>query len=116
MIFLSFYQRMKDLREDADKTQAEVAKALFMQLTQYGRYERGERELPLNVAVAIAKYYGVSLDYLAELSNVKPLPPVSAETAEEHELLKGFRRLDDFGKGQVFERVKMLTEKKKSGS
>lgn len=113
---MSFYRRMKDLREDADKTQAEVAKALFMQLTQYGRYERGERELPLNIAVALAKYYGVSLDYLAELSNGKTLPPVSAENAEEHELLKEFRRLDDFGKGQVFERVKMLTEKKKGGT
>lgn len=116
MIFLSCYQRMKDLREDADKTQAEVAKALFMQLTQYGRYERGERELPLNIAVSLAKYYGVSLDYLAGLSNVKPLPPVSAETAEERELLNGFRHLDEFGKGQVFERVKVLTERKKGGS
>lgn len=107
---MSYYQRMKDLREDADKTQAEVAKALFMQLTQYGRYERGERELPLGVAVALAKYYGVSLDYLAELSNGRSIFP---ESDEERELLKDFRLLDDFGKGQVFERVKMLAEKKK---
>lgn len=107
---MSYYRRIKDLREDADKTQAEVAKALFMQLTQYGRYERGERELPLSVAVALAKYYGVSLDYLAELSNGRSILP---ESAEERELLKDFRLLDDFGKGQVFERVKMLAEKKK---
>lgn len=62
------YQRIRDLREDADKTQAEVAAALGLYTTTYQRYERGEREIPLNIAVSIAKYYNVSLDYIAGLT------------------------------------------------
>jgi len=59
------YRRGRDLREDNDKTQKEVAKILNMQTTVYQRYERGERELPFWVAIKLAKYYNVSLDYLA---------------------------------------------------
>ena len=62
------YQRIRDLREDADKTQADVAAALGLYTTTYQRYERGEREIPLNVAVSLAKYYNVSLDYIAGLT------------------------------------------------
>ena len=60
-----FYPRIRDLREDSDKTQQDLAKMLNMQLTVYQRYERGEREIPLWVAIKIADYYNVSLDYLA---------------------------------------------------
>lgn len=67
------YTRLKDLREDAELTQQELADLLFMHKTTYVRYETGEREIPLNIAINIAKYYKVSLDYLAGLrnSNVK---------------------------------------------
>lgn len=58
------YQRVRDLREDSDKTQKEIADILNMQLTVYQRYERGERELPLWAAIKLADYYKVSLDYL----------------------------------------------------
>ncbi len=58
------YQRVRDLREDSDKTQKEIADILNMQLTVYQRYERGERELPLWAAIKLADYYQVSLDYL----------------------------------------------------
>ena len=60
------YRRIRDLREDNDKTQKEIAKILNMQTTVYQRYERGERELPFWVAIKLAKYYKVTLDYLAE--------------------------------------------------
>ena len=59
------YRRVKDLREDHDKTQRELAQYLNMQLTVYQRYERGERELPLWAAIRLADYYNVSLDYIA---------------------------------------------------
>ena len=62
-----YYQRLCDMREDNDKTQAEIAEVLGMQQTQYGRYERGLRELPMHHFVTLAKYYNVSLDYLAGL-------------------------------------------------
>ncbi|MBP3321483.1 MAG: helix-turn-helix transcriptional regulator [Clostridia bacterium] len=58
------YPRVRDLREDHDKTQRQIAEFLHMQLTVYQRYERGERELPLWAAIKLADYYGVTLDYL----------------------------------------------------
>ena len=58
------YRRVRDLREDQDLTQKQIAAILNMQLTVYQRYERGERELPLWAAIKLADFYGVSLDYL----------------------------------------------------
>ena len=58
------YPRVRDLREDHDKTQKEIAMLLHMHLTVYQRYERGERELPLWAAIRLADFYGVSLDFL----------------------------------------------------
>ena len=58
------YRRVRDLREDHDKTQWDIANILNMQLTVYQRYERGERELPLWAAIKLADYYKVTLDYL----------------------------------------------------
>ena len=63
------YQRIRDLREDKDKTQAEIAEVLHMQREVYRRYETGEREIPLNIAVLIANYYDVSLDYITGRTN-----------------------------------------------
>ena len=67
------YYRIKDLREDNDKRQREIAEALGLYTTTYARYERGEQELPLFIAVALAKFYGVSLDYLAGLSDSREI-------------------------------------------
>lgn len=58
------YRRVRDLREDHDKTQKDIAQLLNMQLTVYQRYERGERELPLWAAIRLAEYYNVTVDYL----------------------------------------------------
>lgn len=63
------YRRIRDLREDADKTQKEVADALGLWLNTYRNYETGKREVPLDIAITIAKYYGVSLDYVAGLTD-----------------------------------------------
>ena len=64
-----FYQRIKDLREDADLTQTQVAEYLGMKQQQYARYESGAQEIPLHHFIALAKYYKVSLDFLAGLSD-----------------------------------------------
>jgi len=64
---MKYYQRLRDLREDADKNQTEIAKILDMKQNQYSRYERGERELPMHHFRTLAKFYNVSLDYLAGL-------------------------------------------------
>ena len=63
---MGYYSRVRDLREDHDKTQTDIAKLLNMQLTVYHHYERGERELPLWAAIKLADYYKVSLDYLVD--------------------------------------------------
>ena len=65
------YNRIKDLREDSDKTQQELADYLGTSSQHYGKYELGHAEIPFERAIALAKYYGVSLDYLAGLTNSK---------------------------------------------
>jgi len=65
------YRRIKDLREDAELSQKKISEILHMHKTTYTRYETGEREVPLNIAILIAEYYNVSLDYLAGLTNKK---------------------------------------------
>ena len=64
-----YNNRLRDLREDMDLTQAEVAKIFFLQVTQYRRYENGESDLPLEWAKKFAKYYKVSIDYIAGLTD-----------------------------------------------
>lgn len=61
------YKRLKDLREDADKSQTEIAELLGMKQQQYARYEKGVQEIPLHHFIALARLYNVSLDYLAGL-------------------------------------------------
>lgn len=68
---MAFYQRIRDLREDSDKTQSEIAGYLGTTTQYYGMYERGVTEIPFERAIALAKYYSVSLDYIAGLTNDK---------------------------------------------
>ena len=64
---MHLYQRLRDLREDNDKSQTQIAEILDMKYQQYARYENGEREIPLHHFITLARYYNVSLDYLAGL-------------------------------------------------
>ena len=61
--------RIRDLREDKDLKQAAVAAYLLCDQSLYSKYERGERELPLRLAVRLAEFYGVSVDYLVGLTD-----------------------------------------------
>ena len=61
--------RIRDLREDADLTQRQIAEILLCDQSLYSKYERGERVLPLDLAVKLADYYQVSLDYLVGRTN-----------------------------------------------
>ena len=65
------YQRIRDLREDENLSQRELAELLRMHKTTYARYETGEREIPFNIAILLAKHHKVSLDYLAGLTQNK---------------------------------------------
>ena len=86
---LSQYKRLKELREDHDLTQKQAADMLYMHVTQYRRYETGERELPLSLAVLIAKTYRVSVDYLAGLTEPEQEIHMETLTAEEKNCLPG---------------------------
>lgn len=61
---MTYQRRLRDLREDHDKTQQQIADILGTSQTMYARYERGANELPLRHLLTLADYYGVSVDYL----------------------------------------------------
>lgn len=64
-----YVKRMRDLREDHDKTQSEIAEILGTSQTMYARYERNANELPLRHLMTLCRYYAVSADYLLGLSD-----------------------------------------------
>jgi transcriptional regulator with XRE-family HTH domain len=66
---MGYYPRLRDLREDKDLSIRKLAEQLHMQRTTYHNYETGKRELPFELAITLAKYYDVSLDYIAGLTN-----------------------------------------------
>ena len=65
--FMYIYQRLRDLREDNDKKQEDIAAVLSISRQQYQLYESGKRQLPMHLFIVLARYYNVSLDYLAGL-------------------------------------------------
>ena len=68
---MDYTRRLRDLREDHDKTQQDIAGVLGTSQTMYARYERGANELPLRHLVKLAEYYHVSTDYHLGLSDTK---------------------------------------------
>lgn len=66
-----YYRRLRDLREDNDLTQREVAQIINTTQQVYSEYEKGIREIPLYKMITLARYYDVSMDYLTELSDNK---------------------------------------------
>ncbi len=95
---MAFYQRIRDLREDADKTQAEIAEYLETTAQYYGKYEKGERELPFARAIQLAEYYHVTLDYLAGRTRFRHALSLNAE---EEQLVQHWRTLSERSKGKV---------------
>ncbi len=65
----NFYPRLRDLREDRDLSQEQVAEYLGMKQPQYSRYERGLRDIPTDILIRLALFYGTSTDYILGLTN-----------------------------------------------
>lgn len=63
--------RLRDLREDADLNQTQIAQYLGMSQTGYSKYETGENDIPTQVLIKLAKYYKTSIDYILCVSNDK---------------------------------------------
>lgn len=70
-----YFQRLKDLREDKDLTQSDIAKILNIQQTVYSRYERGVQNIPLEYLLKLADFYNASTDYI--LGRTNELTPYS---------------------------------------
>ena len=66
---MNYIQRMRNLREDHDKTQQNIADILGTSQTMYARYERGANELPIHHLITLCDYYNVSADYFLGLSD-----------------------------------------------
>lgn len=64
---VKYVKRIRDLREDHDKTQQEIADVLGTSQTMYARYERGANELPIHHLLTLCRYYNVSADYILGL-------------------------------------------------
>lgn len=63
--------RIRDLREDKDLTQKEIADYLNIDQSLYSKYERGESEIPLSLIIKLAGYYKTSIDYLVGVTDVE---------------------------------------------
>jgi len=70
-MLMKYVKIIRDLREDNDKTQSEIAEYLGTSQTMYARYERGANELPIHHLISLCKYYGVSADYILGLEEKK---------------------------------------------
>ena len=67
------YQRIRDMREDADLKQKDLAEYLKCTQVCYSSYENGRRNIPVEVVVKLADYYGVSVDYLLGRTNKREM-------------------------------------------
>lgn len=74
------YERIRNLREDHNLTQTEIAKYLHVSQRTYSRYENDERAIPIEILIKLAAYYTTSLDYLTGVTDIKrPYPPCSGK-------------------------------------
>lgn len=109
---MAYYQRLRDLKEDNDLTQKQVAELIGVSMNHYGKYERGEIDIPLEKAIILADHYHVTLDYLAG----RTLHPRNDDSTEipldEQQLLDTFRSLTERQKGKLELFAEQLSQQK----
>lgn len=105
---MEYYQILKNLREDADLKQKNISEKFFLGKNTYYNYENGKREMPFKLVVELAKFYRVSLDYIAGLTNDKG--GLHKNTTDESNLLNKYNSLSDIRKGRILQLLDMLTE------
>lgn len=66
---MNYYQRLRDLREDKDLNQTQIAIVIGTSQSYYAQYENGKRQIPFDRIIELAKFYNVSIDYIAGLTN-----------------------------------------------
>lgn len=107
------YQRLKDLREDLDLQQKDIANFLGISTNQYGRYERGENDIRFEYVIKLSEYYNVSIDYIAGKTNYKN--GKDGLSSKEKNVLQIYNNLTDVEIGELKYHVKQLyAERKKN--
>lgn len=66
---IKMFKRIRDLREDNDLTQKELSAIIHCSQQVYSNYELGQRDIPTSVLIALSKYYGISVDYILNLTD-----------------------------------------------
>jgi transcriptional regulator with XRE-family HTH domain len=112
LIFMKFYQRIRDLREDMDLTQKELAGKLQMHKTTYTNYEQGKHTVPLDFALRLAEFYHVSIDYIAGRTNTKQMGQYCGLSPEEMTLVRNYRKLSERNKGKAELFLEQLTRQR----
>lgn len=97
---MGYYQRLRDLKEDADLTQKQVSEIIGVSIKHYGKYERGETDIPFEKAIILAEYYNVSLDYIAGKTNIQNKLDLKISD-EELSLIKKYAGLSERNKGKL---------------
>lgn len=105
-----FYQRLRDLREDKDLLQEDIAEIIQSSVRQYGLYERGKTDIPLEKTLKLANFYNVSIDYITGRTNDKKGFNKSDLPDTEVDLLKKFRSLSEKQQGIILGRIEAMTE------
>lgn len=104
------YPRLRDLREDKDQNQIDIANMLNLGLSTYQRYEQGKLKIYLETAHELADYYNVSLDYIAGRTNDKRGLTRSELSEADTDILKKIHALSDEQRGIIIGRIEAMTE------
>lgn len=107
---MAYYRRIRELREDSDKTQREIAEYLGTPYQYYAVYEKGGSEISFERAIALAKYYNVSLDYLAGLTDVKINPAANKRQDLRQQLLTRLDKLSPQERTALSELLQILLD------
>ena len=103
---MAYYQRLKDLKEDADLTQAKVSEIIDVSTNHYGKYERGDIDIPFSKAIILADHYDVSLDYIVGRTNDKTF----CKSISPSRFTEKFNRLNHENKARIDERMSQMLE------
>ena len=109
---MNIYQRLKDLREDMDITQKDVAEFLGMKQSQYSLYETGQRKLSISDYIRLAEFYNFSLDYISGRCSHKSGVNRGGLSDDEELLLKKYRQLEEEERIRIQERIDVFLEDK----
>ena len=107
---MAHYPRIRDLREDSDKKQSDLAEYLGTTVQYYGLYEKGANEISFERAIMLAKYYNVSLDYIAGITNDKRGLAASDLTKEQQAICNCANTMTDSEKSRTVDFLRKMID------